>query len=129
MQKRTDSGKIFPVGNGCFCDNYYWTQTLNETTIYVEVKRGIKGKDVTCDLHNQFIKLVVEDKTIMEGNLDDTIHVDESIWTIEGSTDIDELACIIIHLEKRKKTWWKSVIHGHNEIDTTKVDSTQKIGM
>ena len=28
---------------------------------------------------------------------------------------------IVIILEKTKKTWWKSVIVGHSEIDTTKV--------
>lgn len=28
---------------------------------------------------------------------------------------------IVIILEKTKKTWWKSVIVGHPEIDTTKV--------
>ena len=28
---------------------------------------------------------------------------------------------IVIILEKTKKTWWKSVIVGHSEIDTSKV--------
>mmetsp|Transcript_17717 Transcript_17717/g.39784 ORF Transcript_17717/g.39784 Transcript_17717/m.39784 type:complete len:88 (+) Transcript_17717:1-264(+) len=34
---------------------------------------------------------------------------------------------IVITLEKTRKTWWKHVIEGHPEIDTTKVDSSQNI--
>jgi hypothetical protein len=34
----------------------------------------------------------------------------------------------VITLEKVVKTWWSCVIEGHSEIDTSKVDSTCKVG-
>ena len=30
-----------------------------------------------------------------------------------------------MYLEKERESWWKSAVHGHAEIDTTKVDSTR----
>ena len=32
-----------------------------------------------------------------------------------------------IYLEKERECWWKSAVHGAEEIDTTKVDSTRDL--
>lgn len=43
--------------------------------------------------------------------------MDDSTWTLDNQQEIN------IHLEKYKGTeWWKCVIEGHPEIDTTKIN-------
>jgi len=41
----TETGKLVPIGNGGVGRNgmYYWTQTLNELTLYVDLPTGTKG--------------------------------------------------------------------------------------
>ena len=34
---------------------------------------------------------------------------------------------VSIYLEKERETWWKSALNGHDEIDTTQVDSTRSM--
>jgi len=44
------------------------------------------------------------------------VKLDESTWSLEDQKEV------AIHLEKSKGTeWWKAVIEGHPEIDTTKI--------
>jgi N-terminal conserved domain of Nudc./CS domain len=41
-----------PIGNGGMCTEhgYHWTQTLQEVTVYVEVPKGTRGRDVDCQI-------------------------------------------------------------------------------
>ncbi|CAM9305538.1 unnamed protein product [Phaeothamnion confervicola] len=55
----TADGKQVPVGNGGVTDRYYWTQTLDETTVYVNVPPGTRGKDVRCDIGPRHLRLMV----------------------------------------------------------------------
>merc|ERR1719456_1456084 len=32
---------------------------------------------------------------------------------------------VVLHIEKQRQTWWKCVLEGDEEIDTTKVESTR----
>lgn len=45
----------------------------------------------------------------------------ESTWLLEEGT------CLLLHIDKAKEGWWKSLLVGDSEIDTTKVDSTKRI--
>lgn len=78
-----DRGLQKPIGNGGYADNYYWTQTLKEVTIYVDVQNVIVGKDVTCNLTPRSVCLRVKDDSFLEGEFEDAIRVDESIWTVQ----------------------------------------------
>jgi hypothetical protein len=120
----TDEGKQVPIGNGGIADNYYWTQSLNELTTYVDVDSELRGKDVKCVIAPKSLSLEVHGKSIVTGPLEDVVNTSESMWTISSSKGTSQ---IVISLEKTRKTWWKHVIVGHPEIDTSKVDSTQKI--
>jgi hypothetical protein len=122
--KRTADGKLVPINNGGFTDKYYWTQSLEEVTVYVEVPTGTRGKDVVCDIHSQRMALAVGGKAWMQGNLDGTVSVDDSMWTLSAD---DACTVVIIHLEKRKHTWWSCILEGDDEIDTSQVDSTRKV--
>jgi len=121
---RTEDGKLIPIGNGGFTDIYYWTQSLEELTVYIDVPSGTRGRDVKCDIHTAHMKLVVNGIVLMEGSFDGTVIADECMWTMSA----DGGCSVIIHMEKRRKTWWKCVLEGDDEIDCTKVDSTRKIG-
>lgn len=118
-------GKQLPIGNGGIAENYYWTQSLNDLSIFVDVPAGVKGKDVKCCISPTKLALEVQGLIIC-GQFEDLINASESVWTISRDP-IGGNSQVVITLEKVKKTWWKSAIVGHPEIDTTKVDSSQGI--
>jgi len=114
----TENGKYYPVGNGGVCDNYYWTQTLKELTIYVDIPLGIKGKDIICNISSKTLHLHVKSgDEYLHGDLEDVVKPDDSLWTLVSGPNPQ----IVITLEKAKHTWWGSPIRGHPQIDTTKV--------
>jgi hypothetical protein len=124
LLQMTADGKQVPIGNGGIGPNYYWTQTLRDATVYIDVAEGTRGKDVKCDLRARELKLTVaKDELLVEGTFEDPVRVDESMWTINISSPPQ----IVITLEKTRNTWWKHVFIGHPEVDTSKVDSTAKI--
>jgi len=124
----TAEGKQVPMGNGGIGPNYYWTQTLNDVTVYIDVATGTRGKDVACEIKARDLQLSVvcgeSTRVLISGSFEDAIRQDESMWTINISSGAPQ---IVLMLEKTRKTWWKHVIVGHPEIDTGKVDSTQRI--
>lgn len=120
-----EDGKQIPIGNGGVGPNYLWSQTLTEVTIYIAVETGIRGKDVKCTIATKSIILSIKDVVILEGEWEDNIKREESTWIINLSDG--NAPEIVITLDKARKTWWKHAIVGHPEIDTSKVDSTQKI--
>lgn len=63
----TEKGTQLPVGNGGVADNYYWTQTLKDLTVYIDVppdiaSSGVKGKDIKCTLGPRRLFLMIKDK-------------------------------------------------------------------
>lgn len=88
-----DKGVQNPLGNGGYADNYYWTQTLKEVTIYIDVQRVIVGKDVTCHLTPRSVCLRVKDEVFLEGEFEEAIRVDESIWTVQKNCKCFVVTC------------------------------------
>lgn len=123
----TDTGKQVPIGNGGYTENYYWTQTINEVTVYVDVPTGTRGKEVNCVMKPRTLSLAVKGQNsepLLNGTLEDVVRLDESMWTVASD---DNSTQVIITLDKQRKTWWKHVLEGDPEIDTSKVDSQQKM--
>jgi len=120
----TKEGKQIPVGNGGVTDRYYWTQTLHEVTVYVAVPPGTKAKDVLFKVTPKTIKLCLKsnsDCVFANGTLGGTTKHHEAMWTLE------DREVIVLTLEKVVDTWWKCIVVGDPEIDTTKVDSTRQV--
>ena len=120
----TKEGKQIPVGNGGVTDRYYWTQTLHEVTVYVAVPPGTKAKDVLFKVTPKTIKLCLKsnsDCVFVDGTLGGTTKHHEAMWTLE------DREVIVLTLEKVVDTWWKCIVVGDPEIDTTKVDSTRQV--
>ncbi|CBN79652.1 conserved unknown protein [Ectocarpus siliculosus] len=144
----TKDGKQVPIGNGGVTDRYYWTQTVNEATVYVDVPPGTRSKDVSCVIQPRWLKLKVRgagaaggagaaaaaagaaaagaaaagaEDVVFDGELPSAVSREDSMWSLnDGKT-------VVISFEKTTKSWWKSVVEGDPEIDTSKVDSTTKI--
>lgn len=123
----TEAGKQVPIGNGGVADTYYWTQTLADLTVYVDAPAGVKSKDVQCTISPTQLRLAIGGDIMINGPLDETVRAQESMWTISqgGAGDRPQ---VVITLDKTRESWWHSVIQGHPQIDTTKVDSTKNIG-
>jgi len=107
-------------------DRYYWTQTLHEVTVYIAVPCGTRGKEVKFDIQSKSMSLSLKDSggtlvPLVCGDLGGTTKHREAMWALE------DREVIVLTLEKVVETWWKSVIKGDAEIDTTKVDSTRQV--
>ena len=114
-------GLQVPVGNGGLGPNYYWTQTLKEVCVFVDVPRTIRGKDIKCLIQPRSVCLEVKGQRTVAGDFEDTIKASESLWSLVLDPQISEPGQIVITLEKTRPMWWKHVLDGHPCIDTTKV--------
>lgn len=143
----TKEGKQVPIGNGGVTPRYYWTQTVSEATVYVDVPPGTRSKDVHCVIQPRRLKLRVrgagpavaaaapapapgaagalnrsekearddEYDVIFDGELPSAVSREGSMWSLNDGTTV------VISFEKTTKSWWKSVVEGDPEIDTSQV--------
>lgn len=148
----TKDGKQVPIGNGGVTPRYYWTQTVNEATVYVDVPPGTRSKDIECVIQPRRLKLRVrgagaagtgagarkaaaggeggaldgggsgkggeghdDGDLIFDGELPSAVSREDSMWSLNDGTTV------VISFEKTTKSWWKSVVEGDPEIDTSKV--------
>jgi hypothetical protein len=100
----TNDGKQIPIGNGGIGKNYWWTQTLEEVTVYVEVPKGTKGKDVHVKMSSCTLEVGLKANDFMiSGDLGGKIKLDESMWNLESNE------VIVISMLKSIQTWWTCV--------------------
>ncbi len=119
----SERGKQVPRGNGGIGDGYYWTQTMEEATLYIAVPSSTRGKDVDCTIGRMAIRVGLKGfpKPIIDGVLPEPVASQGSMWQVDGDT-------IVVTLEKVHQNWWSCIIEGGPEIDTTLVDNTKRIG-
>lgn len=123
----TEDGKQLPIaGNGGVTDRYYWHQSLQELTVYVQLPAGSQVKDIQCSIKAKglCVRLAGAESAVLEGSYPapERVKADESLWSFEGATDT-----LVLSLEKTRETWWDSILEGEPAIDTTQVDSTRAI--
>jgi len=122
---RLPSTKQRPVGNGGEGPGYVWTQTLKEVTVHIKVPKGTRGKDVDCTIESKKVHIRPK-KTGSQAFLvgeypgPELVNVSDSSWSLADDT-------ILLMLTKKRETWWPSVVQGHPEIDTSKVDSSKRL--
>ena len=88
----------------------------------MDVPNGTRGKEVDCVMKPRSLSLSLKgrnDGPILSGKLEDIVKLDESMWTLASD---DNSTQVIITLDKQRKTWWKHVLVGDPEIDTSKVE-------
>lgn len=100
--------------------NYTWDQTLEDVTLFVQVEKGVTGKMVNCKVTKSHLTLGIKGKDpIIDGELSEPVLAGESIWNIQDSKGGREIQ---VNLVKQKGMhWWKNVIQGDDEIDTSKI--------
>lgn len=110
------------AGNGGSCEGYQWTQTLKDVNITVPVPRGVKGRDIECKVTTTTLSVGLKRKPpIIKGKLSKVCRPSDMIWTLDDDTDGDGRIITIELPKKNGMEWWKCVIEGHDEIDTSKV--------
>jgi len=106
-----------PLGNGGQTDKYTWTQTLSALEVYVNVRPGVKAKQITCDIGTETLKLGIKgEPMILEGKMHAKVKPDDCMWTLIDNKIVQ------ITLEKHDgMKWWNCVMQGDAEIDTKKI--------
>jgi len=106
---------LTPINNGGITDNYSWSQTAYDLTVTIQVPAQTIKKDISVQIKTNKLFVKIKESVIVDGQLFLDILNDSSMWYISNNK-------IEIELDKLKKhEWWKCVIIGHPEIDTTKV--------
>ena len=101
---------------------YEWTQTLEECSVLIPIPKNIQGKDLDVQLKPMTLVVRTKDRTttFLDGNLVAKIIPDESTWTLEGGV-------LQVVLFKQTGTFWKTILEGDDEIDTSLVDNRRHI--
>jgi hypothetical protein len=122
--------------NGGRCANFWWEQTLGDVTINAPVPSGTSARDVVCVIGRSHLTLKLKGMSDPLIDADypcdarngqeiwERVKTNECYWSLGESRGSP---CVCIYLEKERECWWKSAVHGAEEIDTTKVDSTRDL--
>ena len=119
----TNSPTIFPAavnsGNGADFPTYSWTQTLQEVIITVPVPAGTKGKmcNVVISRSHLLIGLHSAPSPTLDGDLPYPVKVEDCLWNL-----IDGKLLEITLTKVDTVQWWRAVVVGQPEIDTTGVE-------
>merc|ERR1712087_121158 len=69
-EKEEDNKEPPPLGNGGSTDKYTWTQTLSALEVFVNVRPGVKAKQIVCDIGVESLKVGIKgDPLILEGKM------------------------------------------------------------
>lgn len=82
----THAGKQLPIGNGGVGPGYWWTQTLGEVTVYLDVPADARGKDVALSIRAASIDLRLKGAPtpLLAGPLGGDIKPREALWTLDS---------------------------------------------
>lgn len=70
-------------GNGGKGNGYWWTQTLSEVNVFCPIPRGIKGKQIDCEIKKDHLKFGIKgEKPVIDASLHKEVKPDDCYWTI-----------------------------------------------
>ncbi|GMP83366.1 hypothetical protein CsSME_00037308 [Camellia sinensis var. sinensis] len=120
--KETDGKRAPNKGNGLDLDKYSRVQTLQEVTINIPVPPGTKSREIACEMKKNHLKVGLKGQPpIIDGELFQSIKVEDCFWSLEDQKSISVLLTKQNHME-----WWKSLVKGDPEVDTQKVRRSEK---
>jgi hypothetical protein len=106
-----------PPGNGQVLETYSWTQQLAHLQVVVPVPEGTRTRDLKVDLTASKISVGLKgQEPLLKGDLHKRVVLDESFWTLEDNREV-----VISLIKANDMEWWKCVVVGAPEIDTSKV--------
>ena len=108
--------------NGAETDKYSWSQSVSDITFEMDLPEKAKARDIDVNVsRDNDLTIKVRGEVVLDGTLDGTVIPGETVWTLERGERLN------VTLDKKTQTWWKSLLVGHQEIDTSQVESTKKI--
>ncbi|CAM6043927.1 unnamed protein product [Sphagnum compactum] len=118
-QEDGDAKGLLPnSGNGLDGEKYSWTQTLSEVTVYVHMPLETKSKTVFCEIKKKHLMAGIKGQSpLVEGELSATVKPNDCFWSLEDGRTVSVLLTKCNQME-----WWKNVIVGDPEINTSKVE-------
>ena len=93
---------------------------MSDVTLQLTLPANTKAKEISVKFETKHIKITAKNEILLEGELSETIHRENSYWNIDSGT-------LVITLEKSKDCVWKSVIVGDSEIDPKTVDTSRRV--
>mmetsp|Transcript_39499 Transcript_39499/g.65505 ORF Transcript_39499/g.65505 Transcript_39499/m.65505 type:complete len:324 (+) Transcript_39499:71-1042(+) len=112
-----------PINNGGVCDNYRWTQTLQDLQVIVPVPKGTKAKFIDVQMLKKKLKVQVKGMSpIIDGELHQAIKMEDSTWSVEDNPKEDNRLVTLSMSKVNQMEWWKCVVVGDPEINTQKVE-------
>lgn len=116
-EEEEGEGKEAPPGNGGGTEHYVWTQQLADVTVNVPVPPGTRSRDLVVEIGKKRLRVGLKGQPpMLEGELHKPVKVDDSFWTLEDGREV------VVNLQKENgMEWWKCVVVGDPEIDTSKV--------
>jgi hypothetical protein len=118
--------------NGGQTELYVWEQTISDVTITVPVPAGTKSRDIACVIGRGHLRLQLngQPSPLLDSDYPCDDRNGQCVWEqvkpAQCFWNLSDAKCTI-YLEKERECWWKSALHGHLEIDTTKVDSVKRV--
>eukprot|EP00741_Cyanophora_paradoxa_P009859 tig00001668_g9550.t1 len=108
-----------PVGNGGRVEGKYeWTQSLQEVWVSFRLPSAVTSKQCDVKISKEHLRVGLKGQPpIVDGPLHKTVKIEESFWQLEEGKIITVILQKINTME-----WWKCVLQGDPEIDTTKVE-------
>ena len=106
----TEQGKQIPMGNGGITNRYWWTQTLGEATVYVDLRVSAsepavsmspskcRAKDLEVSISASHLRVAVSSfkgsdstpdsfsRVLLDGALDGVVRSSESMWTVDENS-------------------------------------------
>ncbi|GIL57128.1 hypothetical protein Vafri_12342 [Volvox africanus] len=117
---------------GPFADQIRWSQTTDEVQVEVPVAEGVRGRDVTLEVHPRRLRLAVRGQSVLSGSLADAgeVTVDDCFWTLETRPGPSpEAAARYVALTLVKKTSgymsWEALL----ESDRPDTTTTHRVGL
>ncbi|XP_059141086.1 nudC domain-containing protein 2-like [Physella acuta] len=100
-----------------------WWQTIDEVTIEIHSDTELKSKQIECKTKVKHIQVKINGTIILEGDLYEAVHADDTVWTLEDKR------MIRICLSKSHNTaahCWPSLLVGKYAADPVIYDQMQR---
>lgn len=123
--------KLEPKDGGAFGPGYIWSQSATDVVLTLEVDMATTARQLSVYLTPTLLRVAIksgkENETLLDGTLCRRVRMwdDGSFWELSKE---DGKKFLVITLEKEERSistkfdYWKSVIKGHQEVDTHMID-------
>jgi hypothetical protein len=106
------------AGNGADLPTYSWTQTLHEVVISLPLPPGTKGKACDVAISRTHLRAGLKGQApILDGETFAAVQPDECLWNVLDGRVLEVTLQKVDHMQ-----WWRAVVKGQPEIDTTGVE-------